>query len=178
MNSSFKTKASIAEILPGAFVVAWFIYSYLKAKGYTLDSFLHKDSGSLLVLTGFAFLASWIIGNFLDAIRNGIVEENLDDWCEVNWDFFFYERPEKVSQFVEYYYDYYKLDVNFILAALLGFVIEILLSRLTLITVFILFIMIIVFFFDAKSLRHEIKRLLQEQDWKERYEKGKNSASS
>jgi len=88
-----------------------FIAAYHTSHPDFIKNNVANDSVRLLAASGLALLASWIVGAFLDSVRD-IFEEVMKWWLPLNLDFFFYGEPTKVLQFDEYYFAYYGLCFN------------------------------------------------------------------
>ncbi len=123
-------------------------------------------------------LSAWVIGTFFDAFRNGIIEyliEHLFKKAEINWDFFFRGKREKVAQLEEYFYAYYQLDTNMAIATFFFFICSALLHycwcmplptwREWLMLIACSLVVSVIFARDAYDLRKEIKRLIDEYEF-------------
>lgn len=128
--------------------------------------FQDKQTPHVIFQAGFFVLAAWITGTFFDAVRNGIIEE----WSkELNWDFFFYAEKDKVAQFEEYWWAYYQLDADLVIAIVFFNVTLLILHfcfGLALISwwpwlMAITILAAIVFARDAWILREDIRRLIK-----------------
>lgn len=165
MNSSIKQQPLIAEILPGSLISGLFLLAYSRNHSafwiyFTKGGFVHW-----LVASGLILLSSWIVGTFLDAIRN-LLEECWDEKWRMNWNFFFDADIGKVHQLEEYYYAYYTLDANFAIGLLIFGMAKLLNHRMALIgslpgwSYILLVFVFIIFFLDACRLREEMRTLI------------------
>jgi len=110
---NLKHKPLIAEILSGFLMLGLLAITFWDE---TKEYFTNTQTPQVLLQAGLFILSAWIIGTFFDAVRNGIVEWFLDKIAPLNWDFFFQGEKEKVAQFEEYYWAYYELDADLVVA--------------------------------------------------------------
>jgi hypothetical protein len=172
MDTTIKPRPLIGEILPGFTVLGLFLFSYFRAHLDHLDQLiiLIKDHSTIIILaSGLVFILSWIIGDFFDALRETLIERIFDCWQPLWWDFFFQGKREKVDQVEDYYYSYYEVSINFTVAIVIFIICEPLfyctsafIKPLPWYINLILFVVAIVFFLDARTLRCEIKKNLDE----------------
>jgi len=160
----------ISEILPGSFALGLLAIAFWES----VESFFNpSQTNSLLFRAGSFILITWILGTFFDAIRNGFLEERiLDRWMgKMDWNFFFEGEKEKVGQFENYYYAYYTMGINFVIAAVFFFIVMLLIhwcwsvpcSMRDIWTVAGAILFAVVFWCDACTLRRHMVKLLEQR---------------
>jgi hypothetical protein len=149
------------------------LWAYLRAHPTQLAWVFSPPSNATPTIVGLSavgFLVSWVIGSFLNAVRD-LLECLIDRrYGPLNWDFFFKAERQKVEQLMDYYYCYYCLDFTSLLAIVLFLISEItiiiahckFLSRLPLTANIVLVIAAVVLVLSARSIRRDIKRLVGE----------------
>ena len=110
MNFAPKVGPLVAEFLSGstALLLGYFLLPY--------NFSLHSQAG--FAIPAFALIA-WILGTFIDAVRNLAVESLLDKWWEIDWKFFIHGNREHVAGIEEYFFSFYRIDMDIALAILL-----------------------------------------------------------
>ena len=165
MEYPIHPKPLMAHLLPGVYVEGVIAFCQIN---FSFDLEQVKEAlksisiEPLLILTVGLFFAALIIGHFLDAIRNllegvwdkcGAGEEQDHNW----WDFFVILDAEKVAKLTDHYFRYYELDANMVIGTAL--LLPYLLWSHHLWQLVVVLGGACVFFFDARSLRAEIKRV-------------------
>lgn len=163
MNSSLKQQPLIAEVLPGLAVLAVLAVSYCVTHPQQLSELLHLPSAGVIV-TGIGvggFFLSWIIGTFLDAVRNAC-EALLDMRWPIDWSFLFTASVDEIKKLDDSFLAYYFLDGNYVA----GFAILLILKGLGLVHIPLLplGIVFLIFLANATFLRIEIKNLIDRQN--------------
>lgn len=122
MNFSLKPHPLIAHWFPGMVLLTLLVLSY---SGWSYRAFkaTYAATGpdatvTILLLS----VAAFFIGEVIDSARDWLLER-LFDWYatkratdKVNWNFFFTSPPDKVEQFSDFFYTYYVLNINLVLA--------------------------------------------------------------
>jgi len=70
-----------------------------------------------LIIAAFTLIA-WLLGTFIDALRNVAIERVLD-WfppLRIEWGFFIHGEHDKVARVEEYFFSFYKIDMDMALA--------------------------------------------------------------
>lgn len=111
---------------------------------------------------------AWLLGTFIDALRN-LVVEHIWDWIpsqKVNWKFFVHGEATKVANCEKYFFSFYMVDVGMTVAIVLF--LSVLPKVLSIVTSqpvppyslakhVLLIVIALVFGLDAFSLRKEIR---------------------
>jgi hypothetical protein len=164
MNMAPTVGPLMAELLSGFTVL---LLAYFDLYGVDFDKLKDVPNAGIVVLV----LLAWILGTFFDLIRN--LFENLWDchWLtkhELNWAFFLYGDDKKLANLEHYFWSFYILDADMVVAILFF----LLLGRWILsVTVgpahaypislhVVLLVIAAMFALDAGLLRSEIKKLL------------------
>lgn len=116
---NFKQSLVVSEILPAFFMFGLLAFSFWNF--FNLTELLSSQLAPLVLQAGSLFISAWIVGNFFEALRNGILEQYLNKFksLEINWaSLYKVSNKEKRDFFEEQYYEFYSLDVNFIIASL------------------------------------------------------------
>jgi len=110
----------MSHVLPGFLFIILLIAPYYISNPDNLNCIIELSGRIIAALGIIIFFAAWIVGNILDSFRN-IIDNILfrdEEW----WDFLFKGSKERVERLDHYYYNYYKLDLNFAIGILLSFV--------------------------------------------------------
>lgn len=163
MNSSLKPQPLIAEVLPGLTVLGVLVASYVSTHTQQVDQLLHLQS-AVAALTGISvagFFLAWMLGTFLDAVRN-LSEWIWDRFSRIDWDFLFTGTGEDVRKLDDSFLAYYFLDGNYVAALCILLILWP--SRLIhfpfLPFGIVCVALLLVFVGDAISLRKEVKGLI------------------
>ncbi len=171
MNFSLKPHPLIAHWVPGFMVI--FIVSFSVSNwDYTclfnkiISSEATGSRGALIILT--LAVAAFVIGEFLDSVRDLVIERCLDCQGPIQWDFFFKADKNSLRNLMDNYFTYYVLNWNLALGIIVSSISIILLRLLGLVTlpscrwilIGLLVIAALLFFFiwDAMELRRDIKK--------------------
>jgi hypothetical protein len=180
MSFSLKPHPLIAHWVPGMVVLVLIVLSHFN---WCYENFVNDWAGSTSAAAVTVLLLSvgaFLIGEVLDSARDGLIER-LFDWIaerrrrcrgKVNWDYFFTLPPERTEQFNDYFFTYYVLNVNLVLALALSFVL-LLLGKVTFpegmqcssrcLFLIIGGVCVLVLGWDAFALRREIARITWEE---------------
>jgi hypothetical protein len=170
MDSSIKPKPLIGEILPGFTFLILALYSYLIVHPCQFN-WIVSNGATTIAASGLVFILAWIIGDFFDSLRETVVETIWDWFSEIYWNFFFEADSEKAEQLENYYYSYYELSINLAISIIIFLISEILshffnpaLMKPFSWWINLIFIFIaVIFFWDAKILRDEIKDIIDKE---------------
>lgn len=167
MSVSLKKPPLIGEILPGTLAIALPLLAFEETHHGFLKDHLPKaaDTSSLVATGGLGLLAVWMVGTFLDAFRNGVLEWLLEKTLKVriNWSFLFKGEDVKVNQLETWFYAYYELDWNYVVAVALFWIGEALFPnnfRWNCWTNWASLAVFVCFARDGLCLRHEIADLI------------------
>jgi len=166
MNFAPKVGPLVAELLSGftALLLAYFLFPRHPIQ-------LPADQSGLIVA---AFtLVAWLLGTFIDALRNLVIEHILDliPPLKIKWEFFIHGAQEKVAKVEEYFFSFYRIDMDMALALSLFLTVSRhVLSAFVQQSVgyyspqvgWILWSVALIFFLDALSLRYEVKTQINE----------------
>jgi hypothetical protein len=111
MDFAPKAGPVVAELLSG-FTALLLGYFALPIKS---NSLLHPDS---VLAAGALTLIAWLLGTFIDAVRN-LVVEHVWDWLPgqaVNWRFFVHGNEKEVANCERYFFSFYMVDVDMAIA--------------------------------------------------------------
>jgi len=119
-------------------------------------------------LAGALTVMAWLLGTFIDALRNLIVEDIWDRIPnqKVNWRFFVHGETTKVTNCEKYFFSFYMIDVDLAVAIILFLLVGPLVLRIitsqavpaySLAKHVLLMVVALVFGLDAFSLRKEIR---------------------
>jgi hypothetical protein len=116
MEATLKPQPLIAEVLPGLATICIFGTAYPANHLDQRSWLLENKSASEAITAGFAtVLISWILGTFLDAIRDLL--EHLIDWrFPVNWEFLFKGQAAEIQKLDDSWLAYYFLCGNYRIA--------------------------------------------------------------
>jgi hypothetical protein len=114
MNFAPKVGPLVAELLSGftALLLAYFALPQCPA------SLLHENS---VLAAGTLTLIAWLLGTFIDAFRN-LVVEHIWDWIpnyKLNWRFLVHGDPTRVANYEHFFLSFYMIDVDMALAIIL-----------------------------------------------------------
>jgi hypothetical protein len=169
MNFSLKPNPLIALWLPGTLLVIIIVWTcpYITIQDKNIPKLFYDYWGSLNV--GIASLIIFILsligfmaGELLDSFRDIIEELILDKFeqYKINWDFFFEGDKEKITNLEEWYYTYYELDFNSVIAILFIIFLKVItVIQISWIIILILIIPIAIMLTDMKIMRGEIVKL-------------------
>jgi len=155
----------LAYFAPGFVVVFCFFMSNEPVHDWaTLKLSLKEIS---IPLTAAALICSFIIGLFIDGLRNGFIEplfkfkeHRLKKNKKINWDFFYQGKKEVVALFYTRYFTYYCFDINLVLAIVFSIAMLDVFSQLPhkLLTTILFCIGAIVLLVDGVSLRSDMAK--------------------
>jgi hypothetical protein len=114
MNFTPKVGPLVAELLSGFTVV---LLAYFTLYHIPSAPPLHDNPGAALAI---ATLLAWLLGTFIDAIRNLL--EWVWDWFSKEkfpWEFLLHGEPDKVSNLENYFLSFYRLDGDIAIAIFL-----------------------------------------------------------
>lgn len=160
MNFAPKVGPLVAELLSGftALFLGYFLLPYKFE--------LHAKPG--IALPAFA-ISAWILGTFIDALRNLAIESLLDNWWRIDWKFFIHGNREHVAGVEEYFFSFYRIDMDMAAAILLFLILGPFIPYLFLNgpvvcypirTGLALVVPTVLFFVDAGLLRSEVRRYM------------------
>ncbi|HTY11483.1 MAG TPA: SET domain-containing protein [Bacteroidota bacterium] len=161
-ESSIKPQPLISEILPGFATIIVVGAAYWVRHPEVVSSLLHSQSLLAIVaaLGAGGFIASWIVGTFLDTCRD-LIESVIDKWYPINWGFLLTAGPEDIERLNDWYLAYYLLNGNYVVGGLLilGFTI---IGFVTIPgwAIWLLALAIVILVFDAGTLRIEMKSVM------------------
>ena len=176
MNYTLKPHTVIAHMVPGVFFLMAVSAIVIITDPTRIHPIEEQFSNSTILLSALALVAVLFVALFcglsFDAIRN-LFEVLWDRWSDHDpkgrcWDFFFEGKEEKVEQLINHYYSYYVLDANLVIAS--AFVVGITAFLLQLwqleswrtwwCALPVVLLLGLIFLFDARNLRKDIKRLV------------------
>ena len=167
MNFAPKAGPLVAELLAGFTIL---LLAYFLFPRHPIE--LPTDQSALIV-SAFTVVA-WLLGTFIDATRN-LVMEHVLDWIpplRINWSFLVYSEQEKIARIDEYFFAFYRIDMDMAIALALFLV-----ASRRVLSIFvqqsvgyypprvglILWLATLIFFSDGLCLRHEIKEYTNEK---------------
>jgi hypothetical protein len=167
MNFAPKVGPLVAELLSG---VTALLIIYFDFHGFSFKEFDELTSGALVVLV----VVAWIIGTFFDTLRNHLEWLWDSRWFaehELNWAFFFRGDQKRLANLDQYFWSFYVLDADMVLAIFLSLAAsvcilgtKIIVARRYTWLIWALLLFIAAWFAnDARLLRREIKKLLDEE---------------
>lgn len=166
MNFIPKAGPLVAEILSGSavLILGYFAITY----GGQVPPTLHENLAAAISM--FALLA-WLLGTFFDAVRN-ILEGIWGRLSPVQWDFFLHGASEELANLDHYFFSFYMLDADLAIGLSLYlvfgwyFIREVLGQEVHLpgAIYVVLAIVVLVFAADARSLRCEIKKYIDDSE--------------
>jgi uncharacterized protein len=173
MNYSMKPPLLVAQVLPGLYcwlAVGALVWIVDPSALIALLGNIALSPSLAAVYGALVFILACLLGFFLDALRNGVCEEWIDDHCCPNngkwWDVFFEGDKEKVKRLNAHYFSDYVLDANIVIGSFFLIIVAIPLAFLfagkcqeILIFMGIVLVSGAVFLLDARSLRKEIREL-------------------
>jgi hypothetical protein len=165
MNFDPKIAPLVAEFLAG-FTAVFLGYFALP---HDTTRLLSENPG---ILAGAAAIIAWLLGTFVDALRNCAVEPLCDRFpaYKIDWNFLMRAAPDKVASLERYFLSFYTIDVDMALTLLLFITFgPIILCVITGEPVhyyslgrnLALFVVAAVFALDAYVLRQEIKEFIE-----------------
>ncbi len=163
MNQTLRPQPLLSEVLPGALTLGLILYVIAVKDTALVDRALQLDAAQSTIAAGAFLLGSWMVGTFLDSVRN-LLEHRWDHlYGPLYWNFFFYGARDKVAQLDEHYFAYYTAKANYVIGLLAWLLFFCGLSFLGLLCAAIVSGILIagVCLVDAFLLRKEIKTLLQ-----------------
>jgi hypothetical protein len=168
MNLAPKVGPLVAELLSGftALLLAFFLFPLHPIK-------LPSDQSGLIV-AAFTLIA-WLLGTFIDALRNLVIEHILDlvPPLKIEWDCLIHGKQEKVARLEEYFFAFYKIDMDMALALPLFLTLGTrILSTFVQQSVgyypprvgVILWPVMVIFVLDALTLRYEVVKYTNEKE--------------
>ena len=163
MNISLKPSPIIAIWLPGFALTTFVILCWHNGDKVGLFGALQLDTSISFWPAIAIIVASFIVGQFLDAIRDILLENFVfEKLCgEVKWQFFFEAKKESLENLDEWFYSWYEMDANIVVGSFVAIILA--LSGKVSIDCFawIIIVAALVFFFlDAKELRSDIKEMI------------------
>jgi len=172
MNFSLKPHPLIAHWVPGFTVILIVSFS---ASNWNYNCLFNKiisneanwARGVVIILA--LAVAAFVIGEFLDSIRDLLVERYLDRKNPIEWDFFFRgDNKNELKNLMDNYFTYYVLNCNLALGIIVSLISIVLLWLLDLIKppaccwillgLLVIAAFLIFFIWDAMELRRDIKR--------------------
>ena len=152
----------VAEFLSGFTAL---LLGYFALSQHLDQPLLHASAGIAIAAST---LMAWLIGSFVDALRNFLVEGLLDRyWFAINWEFFVKGKQEEVANIEQYFFSFYMIDMDIAIAVVLflGFgpcILSIITERpiphFSLGQTILFSIGALIFFLDALSLRREMRK--------------------
>lgn len=167
MNQTLRPQPLMSEVLPGALTLGLVLFMLAIRNPFLLDHALAWDGARIATAAGAFLLGAWIVGTFLDSIRN-LIEHVADcaGGSPLNWDFFFYGNRDKVAQLDEHYFAYYTAKANYVIGLVVALLYFGLLWCLNpswvTIAIFSGVTVALICLLDAILLRREIKHLVRE----------------
>jgi hypothetical protein len=163
MNISLKPGPIIAIWLPG-FALTMFIVLSLSQWDLVglVGEVQSKSGGSFWIMLAVIAIA-FVVGQFLDAARDVILENLIfDRICgKVRWEFFFEGNKEKLQNLEEFFYRWYEMDANIVVAILLSAILGVFgLIHINILVGILMAFSLIFFFWDAKELRCATKEMI------------------
>lgn len=121
--NSFKQQPLIAEVLPGFTTLAILVSAYFLQNPNLFHQVVTAPSATTYITaSGFAaILSAWIIGTFLDSLRD-IAETLLDLRWPVNWDYLLKASSESIQKLDDSWLAYYFLNGNYVFGILMTFI--------------------------------------------------------
>jgi hypothetical protein len=171
MNFSLKPHPLIAHWVPGFMVIFIVLFSASNWDYTCLFSKIIPNEatgarGALIILT--LAVVAFVIGEFLDSVRDLVVERCLDSKDPIKWDFFFKGDKNELKNLMDNYFTYYVLNWNLALGIIVSSISIILLGllgliepppcRWILIGLLVTAALLIFFIWDAMELRRDIKK--------------------
>jgi hypothetical protein len=167
MNFAPKVAPLVAELLSGFTIV---LLSYFL---FPLHPIKLPQGQSALIVAAFTLIA-WLVGTLIDAMRNLLIEILLDliPPLRIQWDFLIHGDQEKVAKVEEYFFSFYKIDMDMAVALTLFLCLS---NRVLSVFVqqsvgyypprvgIILWVVVLIFFLDALLLRYEMKKYTYEK---------------
>jgi hypothetical protein len=165
MDFAPKVGPLVAELLSGftALLLAYFAVPQS-------PNLLHDEP---ILAAGALTLVAWLLGTFIDALRN-LTVEHVWDWFpgqKVNWKFFVHGDPAKVANCEKYFFSFYMVDTDMAIAialfllvgpSVLSIIIGQAIPPYSLGRHLLLIFAALVFSFDAFLLRKEIRDYIGE----------------
>lgn len=176
MNFTPKTGPLVAEILSGSVVLLLGYFAI--THGESVPPVLAKNVAAAISL--FALMA-WLIGTFIDALRNVFLEAAWDRFQPVEWSFFVDGPADEIGNLDHYFFSFYMADLDIAIGVFLYLVFgRIFITRVLgfkaqypCLVYLILGIVILVFALDAWSLRCEIKKFIDSRQQRRASEAGR-----
>ncbi|MGD1046740.1 MAG: hypothetical protein ABR936_15635 [Bacteroidota bacterium] len=163
MNISLKPGPIISIWLPG-FALTMFVL--LSLQHWDLLGLVGSSQSQSSINFWVVILVvsiAFVVGQFLDAARDIVLENFIfERFCgEVKWEFFFEANKESLENLEEWFYTWYEMDANLVVAivvaAILGIAGQITINFLTWI---LMTVALVLFFMDAKELRTDTKKMI------------------
>ena len=169
MNFSLKPHQLVAHWVPGFVVLTMWLLADVHHANTHPNFIAHWSKINTLVGSSFrvllAAIVPFVIGQVLDALRN-LIEEWLDKKEEIKWLAEFKLNETELNLFENTYFTYYVFSANLCIGLALGLLLILCLCIFpcdhALLFITAVLAGIVLFFFDAKSLRGEIKKILDE----------------
>lgn len=163
MNISLKPGPIISIWLPG---FALTIFVSLSLRGWDLIGSVGNAQPQIEVSfwNVVALMAiSFVVGQFLDAVRDVVLENYVfDKLCgTVKWQFFFEAEKQLLDNLEEWFYTWYEMDANIVVAILIVAILGIFRQiPINLLTWILLGVSAFFFFRDALELRRSTKEMI------------------
>lgn len=122
MNFSLKPNPLIAVWLPGFATLLAIVFFQKAEYDQTLGKIISTTDSTFSAIALLAF--GFVIGNFLDAVRDILEELLFDKLSRMNWAFFVSGREEHLRNLEEWFYTWYELDINLAIGTILFFILR------------------------------------------------------
>lgn len=124
MENILKPQPLMAEVLPGFTTMFILSYAYCAGSPGKFTALMSNKSSAAIIGTliggGFVvILISWVIGTFLDSLRD-LIEHFLDRFYPVNWGYLLVEPSERIQKLNDSWLAYYFLNGNMAIGLILG----------------------------------------------------------
>jgi hypothetical protein len=167
MNFSLKPHQLVAHWVPGFVVLTMWMLADVHYANIHPSYIAYWSKINTLVGSSFSVLLAaivpFVIGQVLDALRN-LTEEWLDKMEKIEWLAEFKLDEKELNLFENTYFTYYVFSANLCIGLALGFLLILCLCIFPrdhgILFVAAVLAGILIFFFDAKSLRGDIKKIL------------------
>jgi hypothetical protein len=171
----------IGYFLPGFMLIFLFFCVQLNWNFERMITlFISKDT-SYLVIGAILLPISFTMGLIVDAIRNGLIEDSLDEKRskKINWEFFSFADNKEKKLVYERYFNYYVFDFNMAIVLIVVVLYTLILSvynlynygcHISLPYIISFFLMGLVTYFlfkDALNLRDELAN--KTEKWMQKY---------
>jgi hypothetical protein len=112
VENPLKPQPLIAEVLPGFTILFILACAYFVEHPGTFTAMANSKNSATVISGGLiVILASWIVGTFLDAVRD-LIENRLDRRHPVNWAYLLSEPAESIQKLHDSWLAYYFLSGN------------------------------------------------------------------